>query len=113
MQLDIFNKTLGVIPPAEVFHSCPRCKSGDLFVFEGEVFCQRCAWDSVSVHAEVLADAQLRSQQRHADGESAEPFVHGKVANSRDITSRRKRIFSSKSPVQATTSPSGPRPEIA
>ncbi len=64
MRLDSLNKGLGVRTPAEVFKKCLRCRSADLLDFEGEVFCLKCNWDSVVIHAEALAAAQIRKQQR-------------------------------------------------
>jgi hypothetical protein len=66
MRLDSLNRWLGVKTPAEVFKSCPGCKNAELLEFEGEVFCDRCSWDSVLIHAEVLAEAQLLKQRKRA-----------------------------------------------
>ena len=57
---------MGSRPRAEVFKSCPGCKNKELLEFEGEVFCARCSWDSILIHAEVLAEAQLLRQRRRA-----------------------------------------------
>ena len=59
MRMDVMNKWLNVKTPAEVFTSCPHCRSKSLFDFEGEIFCNGCNWDSIEVHAEILAVAQI------------------------------------------------------
>lgn len=66
MRLDALNQFLGLKTPEQVFKKCPKCRTDDLFKFECEVFCQRCSWDSVIIHAEALAAAQLRWQQKRA-----------------------------------------------
>ena len=66
MRLDVMNRRLGVKIPSEVFKSCPRCRKEELLIFEGEVFCLSCNWDSVELHAEALALAQLYRQQKKA-----------------------------------------------
>ncbi len=66
MRLDALNRSLGVKTPAQVFKNCPGCKNEELLEFEGEVLCTRCSWDSVLIHAEVLAEAQIRKQRLKA-----------------------------------------------
>jgi hypothetical protein len=63
-RLDVMNRRLGVKIPSDVFTSCPRCRKSDLLTFEGEVFCLSCNWDSVDIHAEALALAELHRQNR-------------------------------------------------
>ena len=68
MQLDLMNRITGVKSPAEVLKSCPKCKNANLFKFEGEAFCTKCNWDSVDIHAELLAEAHLANQHQAAKG---------------------------------------------
>lgn len=105
MQLDTFNKILGVRTPVEVFRCCPRCKCPRLFDFEGEVFCQRCSWTSIDIHAEVLADVQLRRQQERADSASnSDPFGAVHLTDGRATTPHRKRLSSPRRPIQSNPS---------
>jgi len=57
MDIRISHKHRTVRPPAQVFSKCPRCKSDDLYKFEGDVFCFGCEWNSVDLYAAALADA--------------------------------------------------------
>jgi len=38
---------IGVVP-SDAFTRCPHCEAGKLLRFDGEVFCTRCDWSSIS-----------------------------------------------------------------
>jgi hypothetical protein len=108
MRLDIMNRWLGVKTPAEAFKNCLRCKSSDLFEFEGEVFCNKCNWDSVLIHAEALALAQLRMQHNRARQNRGEVVVI-------TLPSAHVRLLLQPEPPTPPSSPSpvSPCPEVA
>jgi hypothetical protein len=70
--LDALDHLTGVTPPAEVFDRCPRCRAEEPLKFEGEVFCLKCSWDSVDIHAEALAAAQIYQCQARANRKCGE-----------------------------------------
>jgi hypothetical protein len=112
MKLNSFNKLLGVIPPAEAFKSCPRCKSTKLFDFEGEVFCQRCEWDSVALHAEILAEVRLRRKQTQADIGSVRHVSPG-LTVCPTLMPLPAQLYSSPRPIQANPGFNVPSPDVA
>lgn len=48
-----------IIHPAEVFKMCPDCRSSNLLIFETDLFCLACDWDSV----ELTAHAWLENRK--------------------------------------------------
>lgn len=43
---------LSRVTPADVFPFCIRCKSKDVFKFEGDIFCNPCGWNSIELRVE-------------------------------------------------------------
>lgn len=62
--------------PATVFQRCPECESPNLMRFEGEVICEYCGWDSISLHLEARLSAQNYQQiDRKSPSTDREPNV--------------------------------------
>ena len=110
MQLDVMNRITGVKKPSDVFKTCPNqnCENADLLVFEAEVFCLKCNWDSVAIHAEVLAEVQLRRLEERASGQARvnRPISRGSAPYLHLFLPRQ-------SPGRTVASSSGQCPEVA
>ena len=40
------------VTPSEILSLCIRCKSRDVFTFEGDIFCNPCGWNSIELRVE-------------------------------------------------------------
>jgi hypothetical protein len=110
MRLDAINQVLGMKTPAQVFKKCFRCKGSDLLEFEGEVFCQRCSWDSVVIHAEALAVAMANAKR----GKRRKSGVQIKAAPVSSGSTPYLHLFlPSESQSEGGQSSSGKHPEVA
>ena len=46
--------------PIDAFKKCPACGSNEIEpLTDDSVFCQRCDWDSIEIHAKLLAEANF------------------------------------------------------
>jgi len=114
MRLDAMNQMLGLKTPAQIFKNCPKCKCADLLEFEGEVFCNRCPWDSVIIHAEALAAAMASAKRGKRAKDAAKAVTTQALPATRGSTSPALRLFlASESPPVGVQSPRGKRPEVA
>ena len=52
--------TIRLKSPVEAFPKCPSCLSSRVERFlEEQVYCRDCAWNSINIHAELMAEAGI------------------------------------------------------
>ncbi len=53
------------IAPANALSRCARCKSDDVFDFDGDLFCNPCGWNSIEARVESQL-SELTAKHRKA-----------------------------------------------
>lgn len=61
--LHYFNKT----EPAKVLSRCAKCRSDDIFEFDGDLFCNPCGWNSIETRVESQI-SELTTKHRQQAG---------------------------------------------
>ena len=75
--------------PSSVFKRCPACGSSSLTVFEEDVFCTDCEWDSLVAHADAMFDAGIFLFEPVGGTTIKEPVESTPAQPSRAATARR------------------------
>ena len=55
--------------PADVLSRCVKCKSDDVFAFDGDLFCNPCGWNSIEARVESQL-SEMTAKHRKASAKT-------------------------------------------
>lgn len=61
--------------PADVLSRCAKCKSDDVFKFEGDLFCNPCGWNSIEARVESQLSELTAKHRKTPANVNAKPAV--------------------------------------